>query len=167
MRIVTSNGRLKISDNPYPMWAFCSLFVLGGIAALTLSVFKSPSPTVAVLCSVIGLGNIAAGLYMMKREPASIVELDRGSNEVRVRRWGIMGGTTSSYPLHALLGAEIETTRHTDGGTVYRPRLRFSTSEVVPVSMFWYQKPGSIRDVVANLERFANERPLARSSRGT
>jgi hypothetical protein len=159
MRIVTGRGRLTISDNPYPFWAFYSLFILGGIVVLSLSLFESPSPTIAVVGSFIALGNIAGGVYMMKREPASIVELDSGSNQVRVLRWGIAGRAASSYPLHTLLGAEIETTDHTDGGTVYRPGLRFSTSEFVPVSLFWYQTPDSSQDIVANLERFANQRP--------
>jgi hypothetical protein len=96
---------------------------------------------------------------MMKREPASIVELDSDSNQVLVLRWGVMGRAASSYPLHTLLGAEIETTEHTDGGTVYRPGLRFSTSEFVPVSLFWYQTPDSSQDVIVNLERFTNQRP--------
>jgi len=154
MRIVTGNGRLEIADNPYPFWTFYSLFILGGLTALSLSLSEAPNTTIAVFGSIIGLGNIVGGVYMLKREPASIVELDRGSNQVRVRRWGIMGRAASSYPLHSLLGAELETTEHTDGGTVYRPTLRFSTSENVPVSMFWYQTPQSSQDVIDNLERF-------------
>jgi len=159
MRFVDGSGRLTISDNPYPFWAFYSLFIFGGIAVLSLSLLESPSPAIAVVGSFIGLGNIAGGLYMIKREPASVVELDSGSNQVLVLRWGVMGRAASSYPLHTLLGAEIETTDHTDGGTVYRPALRFSTSEFVPVSLFWYQTPDSSQVVVANLERFANQRP--------
>ena len=157
MRIVNSDGRLRISDNPYGFWAFDSVFVLGGITALSLSLIEAPTPTATVIGSVIGLGNIAGGVYMIKKEPASIVELDRGANQVRVRRWGVMGNAAKSYPLDALLGAEIETTDHTDGGPVHRPRLRFSTSESVPVSLFWYLKPASSREVVAHVERFVNE----------
>lgn len=158
MRVETGSGRLKISDNPYPFWAFCALFVLGGMTALSLSLLDTSNPTASIVGSVIGLANIAAALWMMKREPASVVELDRGADRVSIRRWGLLGGAVSSYPLHALLGADIETTEHTDGGTVYRPRLRFSTAASVPVSMFWYQKPDASRDVVAHLERFAGER---------
>ena len=62
-----------------------------------------------------------------------------------------------SYPLDSLLGAEIETTEHTDGGTVYRPRLRFSTAENVPISMLWYQSAESSQKVVEHLNRFVNE----------
>ena len=158
MRIETGSGRLKISDNPYPFWAFCSMFVLGGTTALTLSLLDRSNPTASIAGIIVGLANIAGPLWMMKREPASVVELDRGYDRVSVRRWGLLGREATTYPLHALLGADIETTEHTDGGTVYRPRLRFSTAASVPVSMFWYQKPDASRDVVAHLERFAGER---------
>ena len=158
MRFVIGSARLTISDNPYPFWAFYCLFIFGGIAVLSVSLLESPNPTVAVVGGFIGLGNIAGGLYMMQREPASIVELDSDSNQVLVLRWGLLGRTASSYPLHTLLGAEIETTEHTDGGTVYRPGLRFSTSECIPVSLFWYQTSDSSQDVIANVERFADQR---------
>lgn len=156
MRTVINDGRLKVRDNPFPFWAFYSLFILGGITALTLSLLKAQSTMMAVFGSIIGFGNIAGGAYMIYREPASTVELDRGSNQVRIQRWGIMGSAKRSYPLDTLLGAEIETSEHTDGGTVYRPRLRFSTSENVPISMFWYQRAESSQDVVEHLKRFVH-----------
>ena len=158
MRVVTGRDRLKISDNPYPMWAFDLVFVLFGVTALTLSVLDTSNPTASIFGSVIGLGNIAAALWMMKREPASVVELDRGADLVSIRRWGLLGRAASSYPLHALLDASVETTEHTDGGPVYRPRLRFSTGESIPVSLFWAQKPNASRNVVAHVKRFTDER---------
>ena len=159
MRIVNGDTRMTISDNPDPMWAFYSVFVLGGSTALGMSLFQSPGPTMTVLGSIIGIGNIAGGLFMMKREPASVVELDFGAHQVRVRRWGITGSAERSYPLDALLGADVETSTHSDGGPVFRPILRFSTSESVPVSMFWSQKPNSSQDVVAHLERHSRRPP--------
>ena len=158
MRVENGSGRLKISDNPYPMWAFDCMFVLGGITALTLSLRDTSNLTASIVGSVIGLGNIAAGLWMMKREPASVVELDRNADRVSIRRWGLLGRAASAYPLHALLDASVETTEHTDGGPVYRPRLRFSTGESIPVSLFWAQKPNASRDVVAHVKRFTDER---------
>ena len=154
MRVENGSGRLKVSDNPYPMWAFDWVFVLGGITALTLSLRDTSNLTTSIVGSVIGLGTIAAGLWMMKREPASVVELDRGADLVSIRRWGLLGRAASSYPLHELLGASVETTEHTDGGPVYRPRLRFANAESVPISMFWAQKPNASRDVVDSVKRF-------------
>ena len=95
---------------------------------------------------------------MMKREPASIVELDRSSNQVLVRRWGIMGRAASSYPLHALLGAEIESTQANGWRPGLPPKVAVLDVGVVPVSMFWYQKRSLSQHVVDQLERFAKER---------
>jgi hypothetical protein len=89
--------------------------------------------------SVIGLGNIAGGLYMIKREPASIVEIDKAAGEIRVRRWHPVGKMQIAYPLSILSGVEVEITEHSEGGSVYRPRLCLGTTEFVPVSLFWYQ----------------------------
>jgi len=155
MRIETGSGRLKISDNPFPFWAFCSMFIVAGVTALTLSLLDTSNPTASVMGCVVGLANIAGPLWMMRREPASVVELDRNADRVSIRRWGVFGRAASSYPLRALLGADLETTEHTDGGTVYRPRLRFSNAESVPVSMFWYQKPDASQDVVDSVKRFS------------
>ena len=158
MRIVTAGGRLKIADNPYPFWAFYSLFVLGGMTALTLSLLDRSNLTATLVGFVIGLANVVAALWMMKREPASVVELDRNADRVSVRRWGIMGGARSSYPLRSLVGADVETTEHTDGGTVYRPRLRFANAESIPVSLFWYQTAASSRDVVDSVKQYVGSR---------
>jgi hypothetical protein len=59
MRIDTGSGRLKISDNPYPFWAFCSMFILAGVTALTLSLLDTSNPTASVMGCVVGLANIA------------------------------------------------------------------------------------------------------------
>jgi hypothetical protein len=50
--------------------------------------------------------------------------------------------------------AEVETTEHTDGGYVYRPRLRIGQSEFVPVSIFWYQTKKKSEDVASEIRRF-------------
>ena len=76
------------------------------------------------------------------------MEIDSGSNRVRGCRWGIAGIRETLYPLEELTGADVETTEHTDGGTVYRPRLRFGGSGYVPVSMFWYQREEASMKIV-------------------
>jgi hypothetical protein len=76
---------------------------------------------------------------MIKREPASIVEIDKGAGEIRVRRWYPVGKRHKTYQLSSLSAVEVEITEHSEGGSVYRPRLRFGKDESVPVSLFWYQ----------------------------
>lgn len=111
---------------------------------LILSFTAAPDTTTTLIGSAIGLGNIAGGLYILKREPASIVEIDKGAGEIRVCRWYPIGKRHKTYPLSALSSSEVEITEHSEGGSVFRPRLCFGKSEFVPVSLFWYQtrEPG-------------------------
>jgi len=124
-----------------------------------LSLSAAPSIPVAPVGTLIGLGNIAGGMYMIKREPASRVEIDSGSNRIRVCRWGIGGRKETVYPLGALTGADVETTEHTDGGTVYRPRLRLGGTGDVPVSMFWYQTEDASRKIARELGESCRKAP--------
>jgi hypothetical protein len=132
-------NRLVIKDQPLGFWLFYSFFVAGGSIALILSLTAAPDATTTLIGTAIGLGNIAGGLYMIKREPASIVEIDKAAGEIRVRRWYPVCKRHKTYPLSALSGVEVDITEHSEGGSVYRPRLSFDEGESVPVSLFWYQ----------------------------
>ncbi len=139
MRTRLEGNRLIIRDQPFGFWLYYSFFVAGGSIALILSLTAAPDATTSLVGSIIGLGNIAGGLYMIKREPASIVEIDKASGEIRVRRWYPVANRRRTYSLSALSAAEVEITEHSEGGSVYRPRLCFGRAESVPVSLFWYQ----------------------------
>jgi len=145
---------LVIKDQPLGFWMFYSFFVAGGTIALVLSISAAIEWTTKVIGSVIGLGNIAGGFYMIRREPASIVEIDKAAGEVRVRRWYPVGKRQNTYPLSALSGAEVEITEHSEGGSVFRPRLRFEKSEFVPVSMFWYQTREPSEAILKEIQAF-------------
>jgi hypothetical protein len=139
MKTRLEGNRLIIRDQPFGFWLFYSFFIAGGLMALVLSLSAAPEWTTTIIGSVIGLGNIAGGLYMLRREPASIVEIDKAAGELRVCRWYPVGKRQNTYPLSALSGADVEITEHSEGGSVYRPRLCFDEAEYVPVSLFWYQ----------------------------
>jgi hypothetical protein len=156
-------NRLVIRDQPLGFWLFYSFFVAGGSIALILSLTAAPDTTTAVIGSVIGLGNIAGGLYMIKREPASIVEIDKTDGEIRVRRWYPVGKRHKTYPLSAFSGVEVEITEHSEGGSVYRPRLSFDEDESVPVSLFWYQTREPSEAILKEIESFLGQ-PLLQSS---
>jgi hypothetical protein len=147
-------NRLIIKDQPFGFWLFYSFFVAGGSIALILSLTAAPDATTALIGSVIGLGNIAGGLSMIKREPASIVEIDKAAGEIRVRRWYPVGKKHKTYPLSTLSGAEVEITEHSEGGPVYRPRLCFGDAEYVPVSLFWYQTKEPSEAIVKEIRTF-------------
>ena len=159
MRTEIVNGRLVVRDNPTLFWLFYSFFIMGGSTAMYLSLSAAPDMLTAALGATIGLGNLAGGIYMLKREPASVVEIDPSGNQVRVVRWGVAGKKETLYPLDTLTAVDIETTEHTDGGHVYRPRLRFGRSQHVPVSMFWYQTEARSKAVVDELNVFIGAAP--------
>ena len=159
MKIEHSDGCLIVKDQPLGYWTFYSFFVVGGIVALVLSLSAAPDRTTTLIGSLIGIGNIAGGLYMIRREPASIVVFDPGSDEVRVCRWYPIGKREKVYPISCLSIAEVQTTEHTDGGYVYRPGLHIGQSGFVPVSMFWYQTNEKSEDVASEIRRFLNLPP--------
>jgi hypothetical protein len=154
VRARLEGNRLIIRDQPLGFWLFYSFFVAGGSIALILSLTASPNATTSLIGSIIGLGNIAGGLYMIKREPASIVEIDKGAGEIRVCRWYPVGKRRKTYPLSALSSAEVEITEHSEGGSVYRPGLCFGPTEFVPVSLFWYQTKEPSEAILKEIQSF-------------
>jgi len=152
-------GRLIIKDQPLAFWMFYSCFVFGGIVALIFALASAPDKTTASIVSIIGIGNIAGGVYMIRREPASIIIFDPESDKLLVRRWHPTGRRDSFYPLSAVSSVEIETKEHTEGGHVYRPRLRISESEAIPVSMFWYQTMSRSEVVINEIQFFLKLSP--------
>jgi hypothetical protein len=72
MKTKREEGRLIIRDQPLVFWMFYSCFVFGGLAALIFALANAPDKTTASIVSIIGIGNIAGGVYMIRREPASI-----------------------------------------------------------------------------------------------
>jgi hypothetical protein len=147
-------GRLIIRDQPFGFWLFYSFFVAGGSIALILSLTAAPDATTTLIGTAIGLGNIASGIYMIKREPASIVEIDKTAGEIRVRRWYPVGRRHKTYSLSALSAAEVKITEHSEGGSVYRPRLCFRKAESVPVSLFWYQTREPSEAILKEIKSF-------------
>ena len=154
MKARIEENRLVIKDQPFGFWLFYSFFVAGGSIALILSLTSAPDATTTLIGTAIGLGNIAGGLYMIKREPASIVEIDKATAKICVRRWYPVGKRRKTYPLSALSGAEVQITEHSEGGSVYRPRLCFGKAEFVPVSMFWYQTREPSEAILREIQAF-------------
>ena len=154
MKTRIEGDRLIIRGQPFGFWLFYSFFIAGGLMALVLSLSAAPDTTTAIIGSVIGLGNITGGLYMVKREPASVVEIDKASGEIGVCRWYPFGKRQRAYSVSAITGVEVEISEHTEGGSVYRPRLCFGKAEFVPVSMFWYQTREPSEAILKEIQAF-------------
>jgi hypothetical protein len=154
VRVRLEGNRIIIRDQPLGFWLFYSFFIAGGSIALILSLTAAPDATTTLIGSIIGFGNIAGGLYIIKREPASIVEIDKGAGEIRVCRWYPVGKRRKTYPLSALSGVEVEITEHSEGGSVYRLRICLGTTEFVPVSLFWYQTREPSEAILKEIQSF-------------
>jgi len=154
MKTRLEENRLIIRDQPLGFWLFYSLFVAGGSIALILSLTAAPDATTSLIGSIIGLGNITGGFYMIKREPASIFEIDKTAGEISICRWYPIGRCHKTYPLFAISHAEVEITEHSEGGSVYRPRLCFGKDEFVPVSLFWYQTREPSEAILREIQAF-------------
>ena len=139
MKVERRGDRTVVSDNPFPFWVFYGFFVAAGCAAIVLIFSLAATRGQMVIGLIIGIGNVAGGLVMLRREPASIVEADASVGLLRVRRWGLTGRSVKAHPFHAVDRAVVETSEHTDGGTIYRPALLLKGGASVPVSCFWYQ----------------------------
>jgi hypothetical protein len=59
---------------------------------------------------------------------------------------------------------EVEISEHSEGGSVYRPRLCFGKAEFVPVSMFWYQTKEQSEAVVKEIHGFLNLHHLKKNT---
>jgi hypothetical protein len=159
MRTERKQGRLIIRDQPLVFWMFYSCFVVGGIAALILVLKTAPDKVTALVVSGIGIGNIAGGLHMLRREPASILICDPESDRLLVRRRHLTGKRDTVYPLSAVSSVEVVVKEHAEGGHVYRPSLCLNESVAVPVSMFWYQTRDKSDVVVNEVQSFLDLSP--------
>jgi hypothetical protein len=130
------------------------MFPLMGCLALFLASATIADALSRAIASGIGLAHIAGGAFLLWKDPASVVELDRPAERLRVKRWGLFGRRTEELPLSMATGAEVEVGEHTDGGAVYRPTLVLAGGEKRPVSMFWYQTEAPSASVAARINAY-------------
>lgn len=125
MKTSLEDNSLVIRDRPLAFWLFYSFFVAGGSIALVLSLSAAPDTTTAIIGSVFGIGNITDGFYMIKREPAANIEINKAAGEVQVWRWYPFAKRQKAYPISSLSRAAVEKGEYSEGGSVFRPRLGF------------------------------------------
>ena|SRR2546425_8478183 len=142
---------LEVRDNPLIFWSFYSFFVLGGSVALFMALTLRGSGWQALLAVLIGIGNILGGVYMLRKEPASVICLDVENKTVWVKRWGIFRSSRSSYSLNDCKEARVDVSEHTDGGSVFRPVLVLKDDSTIPISFLWYQSDMASRKVIQDV----------------
>jgi hypothetical protein len=154
MKFEQSYTELKIRDNPALFWSFYVAFTLGGMICIGITLTQASDWLQGFAGMVIGVGSVAGGLTLISREPASILSFDRVGAKVTVKCWLPLFQRTEIIDINNIHNVDIETSEHTDGGTVYRPRLSLVDGSCVPISLFWYQNAKSSEAVVTAICQF-------------
>ena len=117
MTIAQVDGNLVITEHPVPHWLFYGCFFAGGFVALYLSAAAASDIWQTMIGTLVGLGNIAGGLLMIAREPASRVEVDPAAASIQITRWGINGKRVARYAVGEFVDA-LRALTHRSVGTI-------------------------------------------------
>ena len=129
MRITQSGLRLVAKDTPGCLWLFGLVFVSSGTFVLASAPF-SPEwadftgwERTAILA--IGIAHLGAGLFLIRRTPATVLELDRarGTGTHRLRHPGDRAWTVTQFRLADLRDIDVLQSADSDGDPAYTVRL--------------------------------------------
>ena len=126
-----------VVDTPGSLWVFGLLFVSSGTLVLSVPFFADGWATfrawerAAVL--VIGLSHLAAGLWTIRRHPATRTELDRatGMGSHRVRRAGSGTRVQTNFPLADVSSVHLRQSADSDGDPMYQLQLSLADHRVL------------------------------------
>ena len=154
MQLARRPGYLTLRDRAAPFWGLGFLLLAGGVLAVAMSLgLASNAGDLGAwerLASIaIGLGVIAGALWWLARSPATKVELDLARRRIRVVRVGLRGRQVRELSFDELDGVEVEQSRDTDGGTVWRPVVRLRTGAVLLLSELWSHDQAGVQECVA------------------
>jgi hypothetical protein len=125
MRIEHSASRLTLRDTPGCLWLFGLVFVASGTFVLGSAPFSrewagfSGWERTGIL--VIGVAHLLAGLWLIRQQPTTRLELDRatGTGTFTVRHPGDRAPAVTTFPLSDLQDVRIVEHRDSDGDLRY------------------------------------------------
>ena len=129
MRITQSGLRLVAKDTPGCLWLFGLVFVSSGTFVLVAAPLSQEWAgfvgweRTAILA--IGIGHLAAGLFLIRYTPATVLELDRtrGTGTHRLRHPGDREWTITQFRLADLRDIGVLQSSDSDGDPAYTVRL--------------------------------------------
>jgi hypothetical protein len=135
------------------------LFLLAG-AALAVLMPLGLATNARVLTAWQRLASVAIGmlggagiLWWLGMNPATRVQIDPGSRELRIRRLGLMGRHTRALRFAELEYVGVQGGQDSDGGAVWRPFVRLRSGEVVLLSRIWnHDRPGAEKAIAVVAE---------------
>ena len=129
MRITQSDLRLVARDTPGCLWLFGLMFVASGTFVLASAPFSKEWAGFVALerttILAIGIAHLAVGLFLIRRTPATVLELDRtrGLGVHRLRHPGDREWTVTQFRLADLRDVDVLQSRDSDGDPAYTVRL--------------------------------------------
>ncbi len=151
MRAVERDGELRIADAPGAHWAVALLFVgVGTVFVLgPLGLFVN-ADSVGWLARgtamVMGGCGVAAGLWIARESPRSILVYTRATGRVRITRGGTTGRTARDVVAGAVVGVAVAAQKDDEGGDVFQVRLVLANGSEEPVSLLWtHDGDGAVR----------------------
>lgn len=136
---------LVLEDRPVFVALLLAAFVLGDAAAVIALASQGEWAGVAML----GLGIpllLIAGYFFVRR---TIVFLDRPGNQVTIRVATFRGQTDAVLPLDGVVGAEVQVSRSSKGGTTQRAALVLAGGGMRELTQVYSSGGGAARAVAA------------------
>jgi hypothetical protein len=157
MRIVDRDGTLVVQDSPALHWFLGLLFAVAGalfvLEPLWLFTDRARvSWPVRALSVFMGGAGLAAGVWVLNRSPRSTFEVDRRVDRVWIRRRGLNGAETRSWPIQDVEGARLSESMDDENGQVFRVEVVLRHGDVVPISLLWTHGRGPAEAVVRRLQ---------------
>jgi hypothetical protein len=142
MRIVDRDGILLGRDSPGLHWLLGLLFLgVGAFFVLgPLALFHDRTTVgwpVRALSALLGGAGVVTGLWVLHRSPQSTLEIDRGSDRVRLRRRGIGSRQKWAWSIRDVDEIRLAESRDDEDSPVFRVQVVLRDGEVVPVSLLW------------------------------
>jgi hypothetical protein len=156
MRIVERDGALLVQDSPGLHWLLGLLFLVGGslfvLGPLWLFTNREtvawPVRALSVLMGSVGVG---AGLWVLGGSPYSILEVDRRTSRVGIRRWGLGGRQRHSWPIGEVQGVRLAESKDDEDSPVFRVEIVLRDGSAVLASLLWTHGRAPAEAVVKRL----------------
>ena len=142
MRIVERDGTLFVRDSPGIRWLLGLLFL--GVGALfvlgPLWLFADRAAVawpVRALSVLLGGAGVGAGLWVLGGSPYSVLEVDRRTRRVGIRRWGLGGRQARSWPIGEVQGVRLVESKDDEDSPVFRVEIALRDGSAVLASLLW------------------------------
>jgi hypothetical protein len=154
VRIRRNGGHISIRDRVAPFWALGLFLLAGGVMAVAMPLGLATNagdlePWERLASVGLGLGVIAGALWWLGRSPGTHVQLDLTRRRLRLVRSGLSGREVRSLSFDDLESVEVEQGTDSEGGAVWRPKVRLRSGQLVLLSELWSHDQAEVEEGVS------------------